>query len=55
VGTGSERDASESRVDLALRGKIAQRELPEDEARQFDAIIAARIDRAVESADFSQA
>jgi hypothetical protein len=44
-----------NRVRLALEGTIAQRDLTLDEARQFDAAIAVRIDDAVARADFSSA
>ncbi|MCD4527116.1 ParD-like family protein [Nocardioides sp. cx-173] len=42
-----------NRVRLALEGTIAQRDLTLDEARQFDAAIAVRIDDAVAGSDFS--
>lgn len=44
-----------NRVRLALEGTIAQRDLGLDEARQFDAAIAVRIDDAVAGADFASA
>ena len=42
-----------NRVRLALDAKVAQRDLTHDEARQFDAAIAVRIDEAVARADFA--
>ncbi|MBM9459088.1 hypothetical protein JK386_04180 [Nocardioides sp. zg-536] len=48
-------DSPVNRVRLALEGKVAQRDLSLDEARQFDAAITARIDEAVAHADFSSA
>ncbi len=44
-----------NRVRLALDGRIAQRDLTVDEARQFDAVVAFRIDDAVAQADFASA
>ncbi|WP_141014443.1 TA system antitoxin ParD family protein [Nocardioides sambongensis] len=48
-------DSPVNRVRLALEGTIAQRDLTLDEARQFDAAIAVRIDDAVAGADFASA
>ncbi|WP_166389890.1 TA system antitoxin ParD family protein [Nocardioides ochotonae] len=48
-------EAPLNRVRLALEGTIAQRDLTLDEARQFDAAIAVRIDDAVAHADFASA
>lgn len=44
-----------NRVRLALDGSLAQRDLTRDEARQFDAAVAVRIDDAVARADFASA
>lgn len=44
-----------NRVRLALDGTIAQRDLTLDEARQFDAALAVRIDEAVARTDFAAA
>jgi hypothetical protein len=44
-----------NRVRLAVEGTIAQRDLTLDEARQFDAAVAVRIDDAVARADFASA
>lgn len=44
-----------NRVRLALEGTIAQRDLTLDEARQFDAAVAVRIDEAVAGVDFASA
>lgn len=44
-----------NRVRLALEGTLPQRDLTLDEARQFDAVVAVRIDEAVAGADFSTA
>ncbi|MDP9822981.1 TA system antitoxin ParD family protein [Nocardioides massiliensis] len=48
-------DAPLNRVRLAVEGRIAQRDLTRDEARQFDAVITAGIDAAVAEADFAAA
>lgn len=44
-----------NRVRLAVEGTLAQRDLTFDEARQFDAAVAVRIDDAVVLADFDSA
>lgn len=48
-------DSPLNRVRLALDGRIAQQDLTVNEARQFDAAVAVRLDDAVSHADFASA
>lgn len=48
-------DSPANRVRLALDGKVAQRDLTLDEARQFDAAVAVRLEDTLTHADFASA